>query len=50
MHTRERNCLEVNRCRIAVFPHSTELIVFVDINGMAFLPIENLGTVNVMEH
>ena len=48
VHTREPDCFEVNRSRIAVFPHSTELSVFVDINGMAFLPIENLGT--VMEH
>jgi len=48
MHTREPNCFEVNRYRIAVFPHSTELSVFVEINGMAFLLIENLGT--AMEH
>jgi hypothetical protein len=44
----EPNCFEVNRYRIAVFPHSTELSVFVEINGMAFLPIENFGT--AMEH
>jgi len=48
MHTREPNCFEVNRYRIAVFPPSPELSVFVEINGMAFLPIENLGT--AMEH
>ena len=44
MHTREPNCFEVNPLWI----DSTELSVFVDINGMAFLPIENLGT--AMEH
>ena len=48
MHTREPDCFEVNRSRIDVFPHSTELSVFVEINGMAFLRIENLGT--AMEH
>jgi hypothetical protein len=39
--TRESRISEVNRSRIAVFPHSTELSVFVEINGMTFLQIEN---------
>jgi hypothetical protein len=45
MHMPEPGCFEVNCSRIPVFPHSKELRVFFDINGMAFLPIENLGTV-----